>query len=130
LNLQLCETVVEWVLTWLLPSWDWIRVELGFSGYFCISLSLSRSVHIFCFCHWQRHQQLGCLAFNKLRSEGEVDAKSECQAASWKLSTAAARKLVKGMLPGQRPNQRSCSLNSSWYVIKLMTLGVKLTDYK
>jgi len=27
LNLQLCETVVEWVLTWLLPSWDWIAGE-------------------------------------------------------------------------------------------------------
>jgi len=103
-------------------------VVLGFSGDFCISLSLSRFIHISCFCHWQRHQQLGCLAFNKVRLEGEVDAKSECEAAPWKLSTAAARKLVKRMLPWKRLTQGSCSLKSRWNVIKLMTLGVKLTD--
>lgn len=68
LNLQLCETVVEWVLTCrgFCPeiatgcAWAGGRVE-GISGAF----RLDSFMHISCICHWQHQQQPHYLAFNK-----------------------------------------------------------------
>lgn len=67
LNLQLCETVVEWVLTCrgfcpeIATGCTWAgRVE-GISGAF----RLDSFMHISCICHWQHQQQPHYLAFNK-----------------------------------------------------------------
>lgn len=73
LNLQLCETVVEWVLTCrgFCPEIatgsakaegevEGSHVE-GISGAF----RLDSFMHISCICHWQHQQQPHYLAFNK-----------------------------------------------------------------